>query len=86
MKEEIVDLIAYIKLSPYRKDLLRFLSENIRIPSEIAKVLDTSPPNVSRLLKGLEEKELIVCLTPNKKIGRLYKATELGNEVLNYFK
>ena len=43
-----------------------------------------STSNVSRVLQELERTNLVICLNSEKKVGRLYKITELGKEVLKY--
>ncbi|MDR0912286.1 MAG: ArsR family transcriptional regulator [Methanobrevibacter sp.] len=86
MDKKTVDLIVYIKLSEHRKDTLKLLSEELLFPSEIGKRLKMSPANISRTLKGLEEKGLVKCLNPERKVGRLYQTTELGNKILNNIK
>lgn len=41
-------------------------------PTQISEELSLSLPHVSRALKELEEMELVKCLTPNEKLGRIY--------------
>lgn len=52
-------------------------------PSEIANAVNISDKNISRYLKDLKNKNLIVCLNENAKMGRLYKLTDEGKELLN---
>lgn len=54
----------------------------MRRPSEIAYSVDLSSKNVSRYLKELKDKKLIVCLNESAKLGRLYKLTDEGKEIL----
>jgi len=86
MEKEIVDLIVYTKLSKHRQNTLKLLSEKMLFPSEIGEELKISPANISRILKGLEEKNLVKCLNPERKVGRLYKTTKIGKEILSYIK
>ena len=44
--------------------------------------MKTSIPNISRALKQLEKREIIMCLTPEERLGRIYSLTEEGEEVL----
>jgi len=51
-------------------------------PTEISKIINTHRPTVSRSILALEEKGLVVCITPNERMGRYYKITERGKTVL----
>ncbi|MFA5930899.1 MAG: ArsR family transcriptional regulator [archaeon] len=64
--------IAFIKASKYRKQILDSLSEP-KTPTELAKITGQNISHISRTLKELQERELIKCLTPNLRKGRLYK-------------
>ena len=55
-------------------------------PSQIAKELNISLPHVSRALKELEKEGLVECLTPNEKVGRIYKRTLIGDEIAYFIK
>ena len=86
MKQKIIDGFSYIKSSRTRKKILLALDENILIPSEISKVTNVSPAHISRALKQLQENNLIICLNPEKRVGKLFITTELGKSVLNCVK
>ena len=86
MKQKIIDGFSYIKASKTRKKTLMALDENILIPSEISKITNVSPSHTSRALRQLEENNLIQCLNPEKRVGRLFVTTSLGKSVLNCFK
>jgi DNA-binding PadR family transcriptional regulator len=42
-----------------------------------------SVSEVSRSLKTLKDKKIVVCLNEDKRIGRVYSLTEKGKEILN---
>lgn len=52
------------------------------MPSEIAKAANMSLKNVSTRLGYLSERNLIKCLNPEEKKGRLYTVTKKGKETL----
>lgn len=52
------------------------------IPIEIAKENDIPLSHVSNTLAELLKKDLVVCLTPELKKGRLYDLTKEGRSVL----
>jgi predicted transcriptional regulator len=86
MKKEIIDGFSEIKVSNSRKKVLLALEDNVLIPSEISKVTSISPSHTSKALRELENIDLIVCLNPEKRVGRLYVLTKLGKEVLKCVK
>jgi predicted transcriptional regulator len=76
-------LYAWIKRGNRRKELLKILS-NKKQPltaNEIKTELNISLSQVSFLLKELSKKELIVCLNPEDKIGRIYIISEEGKNI-----
>lgn len=56
----------------------------IKIPSEIVKSTNMSVSEVSRSLRTLKDKKLVICLNEDKRVGRVYTLTEKGKEVLKY--
>lgn len=86
MKQKIIDGFSYIKASTTRKKILLALDENILIPSEIAKITNVSPAHTSRGLRELQDNNLILCLNPEKRVGKLFVTTELGKSVLKCVK
>ena len=53
-----------------------------KTPSQLAEELGLSLPHVSRALKELEAEGLVECLTPEEKVGRIYRRTQAGEEVV----
>ncbi len=75
------DLVSFVSRSEQRKRVLPLLKEPTT-PSTVSKKSGLYPTHVSRALKEFERKKLVECLTPNEQVGRLYKITKLGLEVL----
>lgn len=86
MKQKTIDGFSYIKASNTRRKILLALEDNVLIPSEISKLVHVSPPHTSRALRDLEDKELISCLNPNIRVGKLFILTDFGKEVLKCVK
>ncbi|MDR3292275.1 MAG: ArsR family transcriptional regulator [Methanobrevibacter sp.] len=84
MEKELIKGIAIIQRSKCREKVLKDLKNKIKTPSKISKSTNISIHHVSRYLKQLKEENLVVCLNEDFKQGRLYKITELGEDVLNY--
>ena len=76
-----VDKLAWVKASNYRKDVLCSLDEEARTPKEISENTDYYLSHVSSTLSDLKSKELVECLTPNRRKGKLYTLTEEGREI-----
>ncbi|WP_407379686.1 MarR family transcriptional regulator [Methanobrevibacter sp.] len=82
--EEFLELVAYVRASNRRMDIIKFLSYDLKTPKEIGNELNIRTNHISNLLADLRKRDLVVCVTPNVHKGRLYKLTDNGNKVLNY--
>lgn len=54
------------------------------MPKELAKETGIPLSHVSNVLSELIQKNVVVCLTPDLKKGRMYSLTKEGSEVLQY--
>lgn len=75
-------LLGYIKASSHRIKIIKALEGKKLIPTEMVKETNIPLSHVSNTLAELVEKNLIVCLTPELKKGRLYKLTTDGKKIL----
>ncbi|MCX8190992.1 MAG: hypothetical protein N3D78_02310 [Candidatus Aenigmarchaeota archaeon] len=83
---EYLDEISYLFASSLsRKILITINILSFTTPTVIAKIIKTSPSNVSTKLIKLREKGLVVCLTPERKKGRIYGLTKKGEYVIKFF-
>ena len=73
--------VSFIISSEYRKKVLRSL-EHPKMPSVISKGLDINKTHISKVLKELENKNMLKCLTPNSNKGKLYVISNYGKDVL----
>lgn len=73
--------VKYVKKSGYRTMIVKSLKRDIKIPSEIAKDNKIEQKVISNNIKQLRDKNIIECLNPEAKRGRLYRLTELGKQV-----
>lgn len=78
-------LLSFILRGERRKAIL-FCLDKPKIPKEIAHICKVSIHNVSKSLKELVDKGLIVCKNPNDKFYRFYELTKKGKEVLKQLK
>ena len=80
-KVTIWDDVSFIISSDYRKKVLQELN-NPKTPSNLSLSLNINKTHISRALGELSNKNLVKCLTPASKKGRLYIISEYGEKVL----
>lgn len=61
---------------------MKSLNGEVKIPSEIANDTEIFQNHISNTLRQLKEHELIECINPEVKKGRLYRLTDKGNELV----
>lgn len=76
------ELISFIKRSEQRQIILKAL-ESPKTPKEISKATKLAPSHISRTLKEFMEKDIVKCLTPKQKTGRIYQLTEKGSKLVS---
>lgn len=76
------NLIGFVIASKRRMRILRGLAKKPKRPMELVRKLKYYKADVSRELSKLEKKELVKCLTPERKAWRVFMITDLGKEVL----
>ena len=75
-------MMEYIEISTHRTKVFYALKDGSRKPSDIARDVNLHINNVSYALKQLSEKELVYLLNPDIRKGRLYKLTDLGENIM----
>jgi predicted transcriptional regulator len=80
-KEKKWDDVGYVIASSYRSKVLHDL-ETPKTPSHLSKNLNINKTHISRALSELEAKDLIECLTPKVKKGKLYVISSKGKRIL----
>ena len=75
--------ISFVISSSYRKRVLESLENgNPKTPSKISKELNINKTHISKTLKELLSKKIIICLTPKMNKSKLYIISNYGKEVL----
>ena len=74
--------VEYIKKSKYRHKVLKTLANDTKIPSQIAKDTGIVQNHISNTLRQLKEHDLVECINPEVRKGRLYRLTDKGNELV----
>ena len=80
MNEEI----EYVKKSQYRLRVFKCLEGEVKMPSVIARETNIVQNHMSKVLNQLMEHDLIQCINPEAKKGRIYRMTEKGEELVKY--
>lgn len=75
------ELISFVLRAKNRRTVLLLLAKEKLIPSQIMKRTSMYESHISRTLKELLSKKLIVCENPNERRFRFYRITSLGKEV-----
>lgn len=83
-KEDLFCLVGFVKVSQHRMKTLKSIGTKLKMPSEIGRETDLRTSQVSRVLRDLKRKDLVICINEDVKKGRLYKCTPLGLEVMEY--
>lgn len=82
--ERLMEILGFVKVSPYRTKTLKFIGHSVKMPSEVAKHLNIRTSHASNVLSALKKQGLVICINPKVKKGRLYKNTDLAIELLEY--
>ena len=82
---DLEELARFVLASETRMGIIEILGREELIPSEMSAKLNMHPPEVSRALRELEERELIKCLTSETKKGKIYTLTDRGYRVRRSF-
>lgn len=84
MEKEKLDLLVFINRSSYRVKILKSIGTDYKIPKQIAQDSGLLINHVSNILKELLVRDLVVCINPEFKKGRIYKLTDNALELLDY--
>ena len=80
------DKLKYVNNSSYRVRVLRSLGEDVKMPTEIANDSGILPNHISNVLRQLRENDIVECINPEVKKGRLYRLSDDGLKVLKEIK
>ena len=61
---------------------MKSLDGEVLIPSQIAKNSEIRTNHISKVLSELKAHELVECINPEVRKGRLYRLTETGEDVV----
>ena len=81
MDDETLRLYGYVICSSYRTKVLLSLQEKPKFPSQIAKDMNHDLNSISNILTQLRKKGIIKLVNPEVRKGRIYRLTEVGEEI-----
>ena len=82
LSDEMLIEYGYVTSSAYRAKVLKSLDGDTKMPSQIARDSDIKQNHISNVLNQLKKRELVECINPEVRKGRLYRLTEKGDELV----
>ena len=76
------DKVKYVGNSSYRVKVLKAIGEDAKMPKEIAKDSGILQNHISNVLRQLKENDIVQCINPEVRKGRLYRLSDEGLDVL----
>ena len=76
---------GYAVGSKHRRKVILSL-DLVRTPTQIARKTYINTSHISKVLKDLEKKGLVKCLTPRQRVGKIYSLTQEGKDIMGYLK
>ena len=76
------DKVKYVSNSSYRVKVLKAIGEDAKMPKEIAKDSGILQNHISNVLRQLKENDIVECINPEVRKGRLYRLSDEGLDVL----
>lgn len=76
------ETLKYVNRSSYRVKVLKAIGKDVKMPMEIASDSGILPNHISNVLRQLREKDMVECLNPESRKGRLYRLSDDGLEIL----
>lgn len=79
--DEKLSLAAYVVMSSYRERVVNVLHGKFMTPKYIAENCEIRQNHISVTLRELKDNGLVVCINEEAHKGRVYKLTEMGEEI-----
>ena len=81
LSDEMLTEISYVQISKYRTKVMKSLDGEVKIPTDIANDSGIRTNHISKVLSELKAHELVECINPEVRKGRLYRLTDKGEKV-----
>ena len=86
LSDEMLTEMSYVNISKYRTNVMKSLYGEVKIPTVIAKDSGIRTNHISKVLAELKAHELVECINPEVRKGRLYRLTDKGDELVKNLK
>ena len=84
MDDEALKKYAYVSISSYRSKAVKSLKDEVKMPTEIAADTGIRKNHISKVLRELKESGIAECINEDTKRGRLYRLTDVGEDIADY--
>lgn len=75
LSDEMLKKLSYVQISTYRIKVMKSLDDDVKMPSQISDASGIRQNHISNVLRQLKEHELVECINPEVRKGRLYRLT-----------
>ncbi|WP_297825421.1 transcriptional regulator [uncultured Methanobrevibacter sp.] len=73
-----------MNISSYRVNTVKALQNEIKTPTDIASDAGIRVNHISKVLRELKETGVAECINEESRKGRLYRLTDVGEEIVDY--
>lgn len=84
MDDEVLKKYAYVNISTYRKKAVKSLKDDIKTPTKISEDTGIRRNHISKVLRELKDSGVAECVNEEAKRGRLYRLTDVGDEIVDF--
>ena len=82
LSDDILIEMSYVNISQYRTKVMKSLEGEVLMPTQIARNSGIRTNHISKVLSELKAHELVECINPEARKGRLYRLTEKGEDIV----
>lgn len=83
LSDEMLTEMSYVQISKYRTKVMKALEGDVKIPTAIANDSGIRTNHISKVLGELKDHELVECINPEVRKGRLYRLTDKGEKIVD---
>jgi len=76
------DSVDFVLSSETRFRIIAYLSEDAKTPTQLANAIQKHLSHISRALRELESRDLVICQAPRNTKPRVYYLTPEGDKLL----
>lgn len=84
MDDETLKKFAYVSISSYRANAVKSLKKGEKTPTQLANDSNIRVNHISKVLKELKDHEVAECINEHKRKNRIYRLTDVGNEIVEH--